>query len=429
LLGAADRLRILWRPGGHETWPTVIERYLDWCDAHLGRGGGEGGAFAERFVYPCDWEAWRRESGEGVTVSDFPRRGIDDVQILDDGSPVHSIADWEAKRDQVRAGVQWMLGAPPPVALNPGGVYGREPAHIAALLGREAADRGLEKAQVTFGEYINGDVYLPAGLPESGRKARAILWLHPFSFSHGYVASYRRDRAGPAQGQPFLALARAGFVVSCFDQIGFGRRVEEAEDFYRRHPHWSLLGKMVRDARAALDVLARLPYVDAEQIWGVGYGLGSLVGLHLGALDRRLAGLASVCGPPPFRLDTAQKGGGIRRWSQRYMLLPRLGFFVGQEDRVPYDVHHLFACLAPRPLLVLAPQLDRHAALEDVVRAVDAARPAYALYGAGDRLERISPEDTHHFGPRMQEIVVRWLGRLGKCGSVGVWEWLEWLER
>jgi len=402
LLGAEERLRILWRPGGHETWPAVIERYLDWCDTHFGRGEY---SFPERLIHPWNWEAWREESGEPAAVTDFPRRSLDDALVLDDGSPVHSLTGWEKRRAQMRAKVRWMLGAAPPAASGPGDDYGVEPPHIAALLGREAAGQDLEKVQVAFGEYTSGDVYMPAGLRASGQQAPAVLWLHPFSFSNGYVGWYPWW-----EEQVFRTLARAGFVVFCFDQIGCGRRIEEAEDFYQRHPHWSLLGKMVRDARAALDVVAELPYVDEKQVWGVGYGLGGLVGLHLGALDERLAGFASVCGPPPFRLDVEGKGtGGIRRWSHLYMLLPRLGFFVGEEACVPYDIHLMFASLAPRPLLVVSPRLDREATLEDVTQAVEAARQVYALYGAAGRLEQVVPEDYNRFGPEVQALVIDWL--------------------
>ncbi|HOH31702.1 MAG TPA: hypothetical protein PLC40_18645, partial [Candidatus Hydrogenedentes bacterium] len=41
LYGEEDNFRILWRPGGHETWTEVIERYLDWCDLQFGRGNYE----------------------------------------------------------------------------------------------------------------------------------------------------------------------------------------------------------------------------------------------------------------------------------------------------------------------------------------------------------------------------------------------------
>jgi len=401
LLKAEDHLRILWRPGSHETWTAILERYLDWCDTHFGRGKY---SFPERLIHPRDWEAWKTQSGEQIKVSDLPRHGLDDALTLESGTPVHTVSDWERRREEVRSQVRQMLGESPPVASNPGDNYGEEVSHIASMLGRSSPGEGIEKEQMAFGEYINGDIYLPAGLKESGRKAPAILWLHPFSFSHGYGAAYRRG------DEVHRTLARQGFVVFCFDQMGLGRRIEEVEGFYQRHPHWSLLGKMVRDAQAALDILAARPYVDATQIWGLGYSLGSLVGLHLGALDDRLAGLVSVCGPPPFRLDTQEKGtGGIRRWSHLHMLLPRLGFFTGHEDRIPYDIHLLLACIAPRPVLVISPQLDREASLEDVTRAVESARQAYTLYGAAGQLEQMKPEDYNRFGPEMQNLAMEWL--------------------
>jgi hypothetical protein len=141
--------------------------------------------------------------------------------------------------------------------LQSGGTYGREVAHVAALLGRGAptgANPGYEKEQIVFGEYINADVYLPSGLRQSsGKKAPAVLWLPPLSFSHGYGAGYKRGEAFP------IALARQGYVVFCWDPIGTGRRVGEAEFFYDRHPRWSLLGKMVRDAQAAWTYSPRCP--------------------------------------------------------------------------------------------------------------------------------------------------------------------------
>jgi len=198
--------------------------------------------------------------------------------------------------------------------------------------------------------------------------------------------------------------------VFCFDQIGLGRRIEEAEGFYQRYPRWSLLGKMVRDSRAALDVLAKLPYVDSQRIFGVSYGMGSFVGLHAGALDERFAGFAAVCVPEPFRLDTAARNaGGLGRWSDLYMLAPRLGCFIGQEARTPYDIHELLACLAPRPALVVSPTLDREANLEDVTKAVTAARSAYSLLGAEAKLEQLKPEDYNRFGPELQTLVIEWL--------------------
>jgi dienelactone hydrolase len=395
LLEAEERLRILWRPGSHETWTTIIERYLDWCDTHFGRAQH---AFTERMLYPWDWARWQAVSRARVDIQDFPAH-----------EPMAALPP-----EQTRAQVSWMLGDAPPTLSTPlvRGQYGEEPPHIAALLGRTEPGEGLEKEQVMFGEYLCGDVYAPAGARQAGRKLPAILWLHPATPSNGYVGLYRRGEA------VHHTLARAGYAVFCFDQIGYGRRVEEAEGFYRRHPDWSLLSKCVRDAQAALDALTQLPYVDATQVWGVGYGLGSMVGLHLGALDARLAGFASVCGPASFRLDTDEaRTGGLRRWSEQTLLLPRLGYFSGHEARLPYDVGDLLSCFAPRPLLVLSPLLDREAPPDLVTPAVDIARQAYAQQGIAQRLTYLQPEAYNHFGPEMQRLVLGWLKQQAVVGG------------
>ncbi|MBN1674936.1 MAG: alpha/beta fold hydrolase [Kiritimatiellae bacterium] len=394
LLNAGDRLRILWRPGGHETWTTVIERYLDWCDTFF-RGATH--AFEERLIHPCDWSGWQARNKDVA-----PPAVAEDLLTCNDGTPVRDAGTWQGKREEILEAMAWMLGETPPAAAGPSGRYGVEAASVTQTL-RPQSTAGVSKAQVAFGEYIAGDVYMPEGLEESGPKAPAILWLHPFSYPRGYVAAYARDR----QQQPYLTFARAGFAVFCFDQIGFGRRIEEVEHFYARHPRWSLLGKMVGDTRAAIDVIAALPYVDPDQICIVGYSLGAMVGLHAAAQDARVSGMVAVCGPQPFRLDTPDKGtGGIRRWSHLHMLMPRMGLFAGQQHRIPYDVQHLYAAMAPRDLVVVSPQLDWEACEDDITTAVKRARRVFALLSAEQRLQQLSPEDYNNFAPPMQELVL-----------------------
>jgi hypothetical protein len=137
-----------------------------------------------------------------------------------------------------------------------------------------------------------------------------------------------------------------------------------------------------------------------------------MVAMHLGAVDDRPAGFALVGGPPPFRLDPPDKNtGGIARWSKLHMLVPKLGFFIGHERSVPYDTHELLGALAPRPTLIVSPLLDYQAPHEEVTQAVTAAREVYLLHGVASRLEHVSPEDFNHFGPSMQQLVLKWLDR------------------
>jgi pimeloyl-ACP methyl ester carboxylesterase len=320
---------------------------------------------------------------------------------------VESPASWQAERQAVLANVRRLLGNAPPGAGGAAGQRARPRPHVPALLGRLTGPEGIDRDDAPFGEYVEGDVYLPAGLRDSGRRAPAVVWVHPMSCPLGYVASYRRG------DHIHHALARAGFVTFCYDQIGCGRRVEEAEGFYRRHPDWSLLGKMVRDARAAVAAARSLPYVNAEQTWLLGYDLGALVALHAAAADEQVRGAALVCLVPSLRGGAAPDGSGPPELSRDYTVLPQLGALLAAGRTLPYDVTHLLACLAPRPTLVISPQLDWQAPPEQVTQAVESARAAFALHGTSGQLEQIVPEGYGHFGPEHQALAIDWLRRQG----------------
>ena len=134
--------------------------------------------------------------------------------------------------------------------------------------------------------------------------------------------------------------------------------------------------------KGAVDALANLDFIDSTKIFVAGYSLGATVGLYAAALDERIAGVVSVAGFTPMRLNTPERGTeGIKAYSHLHGLLPRLGFFVGNEARIPYDFHEILACIAPRPVLVIAPVMDKDANLEDVKNCVEQAGKIYSLYG------------------------------------------------
>jgi hypothetical protein len=91
------------------------------------------------------------------------------------------------------------------------------------------------------------------------------------------------------------------------------------------------------------------------------------------------------------------------------MLMPAFGFFEGRESAMPYDIGDLLSCMAPKPVCVISPTLDREAQLEDVTRAVEKARTVYRLFQADHRPFQRSPEAYNHFDPTMQQLVVDWL--------------------
>ena len=89
--------------------------------------------------------------------------------------------------------------------------------------------------------------------------------------------------AGNPQLQTALHLVKRGFVAFTYDAICFGERHDAASGhygdaipFYRRHPRWSLLGKMVWDLSRAIDYLQTLDFVDPSRIGSVGHSHGGI---------------------------------------------------------------------------------------------------------------------------------------------------------
>jgi pimeloyl-ACP methyl ester carboxylesterase len=228
-----------------------------------------------------------------------------------------------------------------------------------------------------------------------------VIWLHPYSYGTGY-SQY------PSIWHWFLEL---GFGVMAFDQIGFGSRGGQSLEFYHRYPKWSLMGKMVTDVQAAISQLSSLDGVD--RVFLMGYSLGAKLGLFTAALDERVAGVAAVCPFTPLRLDEPRKETeGVRHYSHLHGLLPRLGYFVGREKRLPVDYDEIVALIAPRPVLISAPTHDRFTNIDDVRAAVAASRRAYTLLGAADALTLHDPPVFNDFGGPAAQPVYDWLDRI-----------------
>jgi hypothetical protein len=90
----------------------------------------------------------------------------------------------------------------------------------------------------------------------------------------------------------------------------------------------------------------------------------------------------------------------------------RLGYFMGHEDRMPFDYDEVVALIAPKPALIVAPSLDRYARVGDVRREMEPCKRVYELLGHRDALSFETPEDFNRFPPRVRERVVEWLARV-----------------
>jgi dienelactone hydrolase len=361
-LEAGSKVGLWLRPGEHPTAAEDIEVFVDFFDSVFGRSTRP---VPRTRLHEYSFDGWRKLSGET----------IDPVKL-------------DLPSD-FRQRVRWLLGDEPagvpfPARRTLEGRTMNNEGWLAALYGRPFRADSIKNFDIGFGDDLKADLYVPA---KTGGKLPVVVWLHPYAYPTGY-SRYTRPT--------FLALTEMGYAVLAFDQIGFGTRIHQAQRFYERYPHWSLLGKMIADTRAAIDALVALEEIDASRIYLAGYSLGGKVALFSAALDSRVAGVIAASAFTPLRTASAEAE-GLRHYSHLHGLLPRLGFFVGQEAKVPVDYDEILAAIAPRPVYLRAPTLDRYANVSDVRSAVERARSAYKRAGAPEALELYTPADFNRF--------------------------------
>jgi pimeloyl-ACP methyl ester carboxylesterase len=253
--------------------------------------------------------------------------------------------------------------------------------------GRPLESPVMKAVPVPFGVDLKADLYLPL---TSAGKLPLVIWLHSFSYSTGY-SRYAKAR--------FEELTGRGYGVLAFDQIGFGTRVEHAKDFYRRHPRWSLLGKMVADTRAAITAASSHESVDASKIYLLGYSLGGKIALWTAALDTRPVAIVSVASFTPLR--TSQGTEGVYAYSHLHGLLPRLGFYAEDRSSLPVDYDDVLRAIGNRKVLLVTPTHDRYAdrvALQKLLQQFPG-------------IDVLAPEDFNRFSQSTQKLVFGWLQR------------------
>ncbi|MBY5959491.1 alpha/beta fold hydrolase [Membranicola marinus] len=388
-LGAENHIAIDLRNGLHAPSARDMERYIDFFDYVFDRGDIKS---ENKLFYDYTFSKWLGLSDEMIDPLSFPQKGIDDLLLDSNNKPITDTSSWNTKAAEIKKQIRWGLGQEPP-SLGPG----EQPDYLRDAIGFPKLGTGIDSKPFLFGQ-----LYYPSDKKSevTSKKIPVIIYLHEFAYSTGSAKV----------GRVIREFVNEGFAVFIYDQIGFGTRVEEGRLFYERFPNWSKLGRMVADVRWSVDALAQLDFIDANQIYAAGYSLGGTVGLYSAALDKRIAGVISVGGFTPMRTDTVGKTAeGIYKYSHLHGLQPRLGFFIGEEARIPYDFHEILASIAPRPLFVIAPTWDQYAAFSDVEKCMGEVTKIYDLFGAQDHLQFYAPKDYSRWSDEINSKIIAWL--------------------
>ncbi len=407
-LGAEDKLAIRFRPGKHATSARDIEDYVDFFDYAFGRTSIKP---ANKLYCDYSFNKWLSLSGEYIDPLSYPAKGLDDLLTNNLGNKITNIPAWMKRKEKIKARIRWALGDEPPGATNPGpktldNVYYSGDDYLGKVIGRMPARKNIGRMPIAgwcgFGEYLYGNLYYPtddAGKAISNNLP-VVIYLHEYAYATGFA---RRSE------EIITGFVEQGIAVFVYDQIGFGTRLDDGTFFYQRYPHWSKMGKMIADVSAAVDTMQNMEIIDKNRIYAAGYSLGATVALYSAALDERIKAVVSVCGFTPMRLDTMEKGTeGIKMYSHLHGLIPRLGFFIGRENHIPYDFHEVIAAIAPRPALIVAPIWDRFAAFDDIKQCLTEVEKVYDLLGAENKIELCAPRDYNRFTPETLGKVLDW---------------------
>jgi dienelactone hydrolase len=398
LLGAEDRLFLRLRDGGHSSPPGEFDVYFDFLDKVFYNKDRFENDSEKYNVY--DYVKWVERSGEIVLPEDYGRDAALNFKNI-------SVDEWYICKQRIKDKLGWLLAtenegrqtlsrwsvAPKPY------MEGRITENLIPF---DFDTRKYRPHMLTLhfsgGDSIQYFIYTPNNSLTPPWNGCAIA-LHEFAYNTGLYI-----RNGPFYDN-FL---QRGVPVITMDLLGCRERIEEGMAFYDKHPDWSKMGKMVYDIRKLIDFLEEKHWVDNGNYAITGYNLGGTVALMTAVLDERIQHTAVNCAFTPFRSDNPEIE-GIRRYSHLHGLIPRLGFFNGQEYNIPIDFDEMLSTIAPRNLLVLSANYDRHAEPERVAQAINEAMRVYDLHDAQDKIKHIPRYDINRFSMAQKDTVVNWI--------------------
>lgn len=365
------------------------------------------------------WERWREITGESrprLTSDQTGRADLVDL-LTHEGRRITSAQQWEARRAYILDLIRAILGSPP---------SSKPPLQPKII--EEVSLAGYTRRKLVYqtepGEFVPAFLVVPNNL--QGRTPAVVCPHQTVQEGKNEPA----DLAGNPRLHMALHLVQRGYVTFTYDAACFGERHNPASGhygdaipFYRKHPGWSLIGKMAWDLSRAIDYLETLDFVNPARIASIGHSHGGYTTLFSMALDRRVAAGVSSCGFDTFRYD-----GNVWRWSRATALMPRLGFYIsspyihmgfyaGAPDsetlQTPFDLHEVLALIAPRPLFLSTSDEDSvfPNAGWSARQALARLEPVYKLLGAEPRLGSYFFRGGHGFPPEAARLAYAWLDR------------------
>ncbi|MEZ6054825.1 MAG: hypothetical protein R3C02_26220 [Planctomycetaceae bacterium] len=322
------------------------------------------------------------------TLDDLPSLAdLPELMTFADGSPVHNAVDWERRRDELKAMIQYYeYGHLPP---RPDQVTFEDhtTGPIANCEGTE------ERLTLVFGSQEQLRMRIAVYKPHTDGKLPVIIREE---HALGHIEEVPSILA---RGYLFVEFAREDLDPDEADVIG------PAQQAYPEYD-WGTLAVWAWGAMRVVDYLETRGDVDLTRVGIVGHSRGGKMALLAGALDERFSLVApngSGCGGAGcFRIEqekveTLELITRPERFG--YWFHPRLRWFAGQEDRLPIDQHFLKALVAPRALICTDATEDIWANPVGNESTSRAAQPVFDLLGTADNNALHFREGQHDLTP------------------------------
>lgn len=364
------------------------------------------------------------------------RKELPDIMVMNDGTKVTNARQWEKRRQEMkRILAYYAVGQMPPA---PGNVKGTVLKSETVLDGAvqyrlvHLTFGPAEKLALDIGIFtpaqggpfpaiiLQGGIppggtalpRLPSG-PNQGRGEDVLVIVGPgpsapvapVADTAGSTASTRPFPQATAQS---MALQRADVFRRGYALVIFNAN-DCAEDTTLRNPDgtwtfrntrffpaypgydWGILAGWAWGASRVADYLGKDPAIDKTKLIVTGASRNGKSSMIAAAFDERLMGAPVVTGGGgigAYRFTGPRRSETLDIMEKKYpnWFSPNLHEFWGQREKLPFDEHWFLALAAPRPFIALEGDTDTISLPDAVRQSILGAQPAYALFGAKERL-------------------------------------------
>jgi hypothetical protein len=381
-------------------------------------------------------------------VNDLPvRTEMPDVLTMNNGKKVTTPKQWQKRREEIKRTLEYYaIGQMPP---PPGNVKGTETKSELVLDGKVkyrlvhltfGPERKLELNIGIFTPTDSSGPFptviaqsgtppgapslprLPQG-PNQGRGQDVLLLVGPAPNTNApptnsYPAipgSEGPVSAGNSRGGFFRSanaedvakrnseLFRRGYALVMFNpndcaedttlRNADGSWAFRTTRFYPAYPgyDWGILAGWAWGASRVADYLETDRAIDKTKLIITGASRNGKSAMVAAAFDERLMGAPVVTGGGgigAYRFAGPRNSETLDIMEKKYpnWFSPHLHEFWGQREKLPFDQHWFLALCAPRPFIALEGDSDTISLPEAVRQSILGAKPAYALFGAEDKL-------------------------------------------